>query len=65
MAYTYVGRRQLNNLRTLIETKGVTKEGGARTEAAMRGLRAKRDADEAGMHGLDFISRILTGVFGR
>jgi len=48
MAYTFAGRRQLNNLRTLIETKGVTKEGGARTEAAMRGLRAKRDADEAG-----------------
>jgi hypothetical protein len=64
MAYTYVGRRQLNNLRTLIETKGVTKEGGARTEAAMRGLRAKRDADEAGTHSLDFISRMLT-VSGR
>lgn len=41
-----LGKRQLNNLRTLIETKGGT---NAKAEHALRGVRAKREAEEAGM----------------
>jgi hypothetical protein len=47
---TVSGKRQLNNLRTLIETKGVGRDGNnAKAEAAMRTVRAKREADDAGM----------------
>ncbi|KAG8831371.1 hypothetical protein FRC17_003252 [Serendipita sp. 399] len=40
------GRRQLNNLRTLIETKGGTSTGG-KAEIGLRGVRARREAEEA------------------
>ncbi|KAG8835577.1 hypothetical protein FRC18_000266 [Serendipita sp. 400] len=40
------GRRQLNNLRTLIETKGGA-SGSGKAEIGIRGVRAKRDAEEA------------------
>jgi hypothetical protein len=43
------GKRQLNNLMTLIETKsGVKDKQDARSEQALKGVRAKRDADDAG-----------------
>ncbi|KIM29131.1 hypothetical protein M408DRAFT_128687 [Serendipita vermifera MAFF 305830] len=53
------GKRQLNNLRTLIETKGVGRESNAKAEAALRVVRAKREADEAdkeyrkGVHAME------------
>lgn len=43
------GKRQLNNLRTLIETKGGGRDGNPKAEAALRVVRAKRDADDAGV----------------
>lgn len=52
------GRRQLNNLRTLIETKGGV-GGNPKGEIALRGVRARRDADEAdkeyrkGVHAME------------
>lgn len=43
------GKRQLNNLMSLIETKsGVKDKQDTRSEQALRGVRAKRDADDAG-----------------
>jgi hypothetical protein len=38
------GKRQLNNLRTLIDTRA-SRDGN---DLTMRGVRAKREADEAG-----------------
>jgi hypothetical protein len=43
------GKRQLNNLMSLIETKsGVKDKQDTRSEQALKGVKAKRDADDAG-----------------
>jgi hypothetical protein len=43
------GKRQLNNLMSLIETKsGVKDKQDTRSEQALRSVKAKRDADDAG-----------------
>ena len=43
------GKRQLNNLMSLIEAKsGVKDKQDTRSEQALKGVKAKRDADDAG-----------------
>jgi len=43
------GKRQLNNLMSLIETKsGVKDKQDTRSEQALKGVKAKREADDAG-----------------
>jgi len=44
------GKRQLNNLMSLIETKsGVKDKQDTRLEQSLKGVKAKRDADDAGV----------------
>jgi hypothetical protein len=50
----HIGKKQLNSLMTFLNDGpkgGTAKEGlGGRAEGALRGVRARREADEAGQY---------------
>ena len=50
MAFIFLGKRQLNQLKTFLDARGGTvKEGlGGRSDGALKSVRAKREAEEAG-----------------
>lgn len=63
------GKRQLNQLITFLDKNNMKDSLGSRTDTALRAVRAKRDADEAGtcnyFRGHDSVIRILLSYRSR
>ena len=54
----YLGKKQLNSLMTFLDNKGGNvKDGitGTKGDVAVRTVKAKRDADEAGQRAICFV----------